>query len=158
MPVALECRYEGLVNEKERCHVRGVFTYSDGDRYVGEYQDNDMDGFGVYVWKSGTVYRGEWKDSKMHGCGVKLVKQRNGKVVAEEGEFVEDEWKGVTPMCKVKDARKAAEYADVAARMASVFQLDREYDEGQVASKEAESVMRSMKNFKNRKNKLFGLF
>lgn len=27
------CRYEGLV-KNDKCHVRGVFSYADGDKYV----------------------------------------------------------------------------------------------------------------------------
>lgn len=107
--------------------MRGVFTYKNGDRYQGEYLDNDMEGYGVYTWQSGTVYRGKWKESMMDGCGVKMVKQSNGKILLEEGEFNDDEWKGITRRCRVKDARKAAAEADKAAQMASSFQLDGEF-------------------------------
>lgn len=148
--------YEGLVNSADRCHVRGIFTYSDGDRYMGEYRDNEMDGFGVYRWKeSETVYRGEWKESAMHGCGVKVVRH-GGKAVAEEGEFVDDEWKGVTRACSVKKAREAAAYADIAAQMAKVFQVtDQVADKNK--PKEVDSIIRSMNSFRTRK-RFLGLF
>jgi len=148
------------VNEADRCHVRGIFTYSDGDRYMGEYRDNEMDGFGVYRWKeSGTVYRGEWKESAMHGCGVKVVRQGNGKGIAEEGEFVDDEWKGVTKVCSVKKAREAAAYADIAAQMAKVFQVTDQGGggEGVGKSKEVDSIVKSMNAFRTRK-RFLGLF
>ncbi|KAI8109468.1 hypothetical protein M9434_000750 [Picochlorum sp. BPE23] len=155
-------RYEGLV-KGDCAHVRGVFTYGkDGDTYVGEYKDNEMDGYGVYAWKRGTVYRGEWKESMMHGCGVKVVKQANGTTLAEEGEFVEDEWKGVTGVCSLKQARKAAEYADVAAQMASAFQLDREYvaDDGNVPAglKRVAEGMEANRSERRKGRRFFGLF
>lgn len=158
------CRYEGLV-KGGRAHVRGVCTYGkDGDKYLGEYKDNEMDGYGVYAWKRGTVYRGEWKESMMHGCGVKVVKQANGTMLAEEGEFVDDEWRGVTGVCSLKQAREAAEYADVAAQMASAFQLDREYgaavDGGAVPAglKRVAEGMEANRSERRKGRRFFGLF
>lgn len=115
--------YEGLVNDAEECHVRGVFRYPGGDRYEGEYVDGAMQGFGVYVWSDGTVYRGQWDEhSKMHGCGSKITRQPNGSFIAEEGQFVKDEWAG-DAMCTVEQARAAAAEADIAAQMARVFEV-----------------------------------
>ena len=34
----------------------------------------------------------QWKESMMDGCGVKITKQPNGAFLAEEGQFVRDEW------------------------------------------------------------------
>lgn len=107
---------------KEQCHVRGVLTFASGDQYLGEFKDNAFEGNGVYVWKSGTIYRGQWRHGLMNGCGVKLSKQPNGRFISEEGEFVEDEWKGQTKACKIEDARKAAANADAAAEMAKAFE------------------------------------
>jgi len=119
--------YEGLTRA-DQAHVRGVLTFSDGSYYCGEFRDNEYSGFGVYTWPAqgdggkGTsaVMRGEWRDSRANGCGVRLTKQKNGKVVAEEGEFKDDEWLGVTKACSVKAAREAARFADVAGLQAQV--------------------------------------
>ena len=59
----------------------------------------------------------------MHGCGVKMTKQANGRLLAEEGEFKNDDWVGAGGKCSVKAARKAAAEADAAAQMARVFEL-----------------------------------
>jgi len=119
--------YEGLTRA-DQAHVRGALTFSDGSYYCGEFRDNEYSGFGVYTWPAqgdggkGTsaVMRGEWRDSRANGCGVRLTKQKNGKVVAEEGEFKDDEWLGVTKACSVKAAREAARFADVAGLQAQV--------------------------------------
>ena len=34
----------------------------------------------------------QWSNSMMHGCGAKITKQPNGSFLAEEGQFVNDEW------------------------------------------------------------------
>lgn len=68
-------------------------------RYEGEFEENNMSGFGVYVWgQEGSVYRGQWRNSMMNGCGVKITKQPSGGYLAEEGKFVNDEW--VSPRCR----------------------------------------------------------
>ena len=104
--------------------VRGVFRYTTGDRYEGEYQHNEMAGYGVYVWgKDGTVFRGQWQRSAMNGCGVKISKQANGQFLVEEGQFVNDEWVGEGMACPVAQARAAAAEADTAAQMARVFEV-----------------------------------
>lgn len=82
-----------------------------------------MEGYGVYVWQNGTIYRGQWQNSMMHGCGVKLTKQPNGQILAEEGEFLNDEWVGNVMGCSVSEARRAAAQADTAGQMAAVFEL-----------------------------------
>ena len=133
-------------------------TFADGSYYAGEFLDNDYSGFGVYTWPgrktdgSGTssVHRGEWKESRANGCGVRLTKQKNGKVVAEEGEFKDDEWLGVTKACTVKDAREAAKFADVAGQMASAFRLDARQSDA-VKPKNTDAVLKAMNKFRLRK-------
>ncbi len=59
----------------------------------------------------------------MHGCGVKISKQPNGDFIAEEGQFVNDEWVGDVMACTVDQARAAAAESDIAAQMARVFEV-----------------------------------
>ena len=33
-------------------------TYFDGNRYVGEWNDDKRNGYGEYFWKDGGVYKG----------------------------------------------------------------------------------------------------
>ena len=57
-----------------------VRNYTQGDKYIGQCNQNNLDGFGVRYYKgSGTVYRGYWKDDQIGGfgytatCGGKLL-------------------------------------------------------------------------------------
>lgn len=59
----------------------------------------------------------------MHGCGTKISKQPNGSFLAEEGEFINDDWVGQTGGCSIKEARRAAAQADTTAQMAAAFEL-----------------------------------
>ena len=48
----------------------GSYTWATGDKYVGEFKDSNMSGFGEYFYKSGDRYRGSWCDDKRNGFGV----------------------------------------------------------------------------------------
>jgi hypothetical protein len=48
----------------------GTLTWSEGDKYVGEYKDGKGHGQGTYTWASGSKYVGEWKDGKRQGQGT----------------------------------------------------------------------------------------
>ena len=48
----------------------GTYTLADGEKYVGEWRDDKMNGQGTYSWASGEKYVGEWKDDKRHGQGT----------------------------------------------------------------------------------------
>ena len=39
-------------------------TYSNGDKFVGEYKDGERNGQGTYTFLDGTVYEGEWKNGE----------------------------------------------------------------------------------------------
>ena len=48
----------------------GSLTYSDGDKYEGEWKDGQKNGQGTYTWSNGNKYVGEFKDGKKHGQGT----------------------------------------------------------------------------------------
>ena len=48
----------------------GILTYSDGDKYEGEWKDGQKNGQGTYTWSNGNKYVGEFKDGKKHGQGT----------------------------------------------------------------------------------------
>lgn len=54
-------------------HGTGVFTYSNGDIYDGQYQNDVKSGTGAYKYfASGNRYTGKWKNNKKHGKGIFL--------------------------------------------------------------------------------------
>ena len=40
-----------------------------GDKYIGEFKNDMMDGEGFYQWNTNKVYYGQWKNDQMHGKG-----------------------------------------------------------------------------------------
>ena len=48
----------------------GTFTYSNGDKYVGELKDGKKYGLGASIYGNGSKYRGEYKEDKVHGQGT----------------------------------------------------------------------------------------
>ena len=69
----------------------GILTYSDGDKYVGEWKDGQKNGQGTYTWSNGNKYLGEYKDGKFHGQGTLTFPPDGGGYV---GEFKDGEYHG----------------------------------------------------------------
>jgi hypothetical protein len=42
----------------------GIYTWSDGRVYKGEYKDDKKHGYGEYSWADGRVYCGFWSKGK----------------------------------------------------------------------------------------------
>lgn len=43
---------------------KGIFTWLDGRKYVGEYLSDKKHGNGVFTWPDGKCYDGEWLNGK----------------------------------------------------------------------------------------------
>ena len=48
----------------------GAYIWTDGDKYVGEWKDNNRNGQGTYTYANGDKYVGEYRDDKRHGQGT----------------------------------------------------------------------------------------
>jgi hypothetical protein len=57
----------------------GSNTFTNGDKYVGEYKDDKIDGQGTYTFANGNKYVGEFKDGKYNGKGT--LYSSNGSVI-----------------------------------------------------------------------------
>ena len=62
-------RYVGDWNDNKR-HGQGTYTRANGDVYVGEYKEDKRNGKGTYTSVNGDTYVGEWKNSMRHGKGT----------------------------------------------------------------------------------------
>jgi len=47
----------------------GTYTWANGNKYVGEWQNNKRNGQGINTWADGEKYIGEWQNDKRNGQG-----------------------------------------------------------------------------------------
>ena len=50
-----------------------LFRSANGDRYQGEWLDNQSSGWGLQIWANGDRYEGEWLNDMAHGQGTKTT-------------------------------------------------------------------------------------
>ena len=90
-------KYVGEWKDDE-LHGQGTYTFASGDKYVGEWKDGLPNGQGTYTYADGDKYVGEWKDGKRQGQGTLYYladyKFKGDIYVGEEigGKYV-GEWK-----------------------------------------------------------------
>jgi len=48
----------------------GVYTWSDGEKFEGDWKNGKQDGKGTYFYSNGSKYIGGWKNGKKEGEGV----------------------------------------------------------------------------------------
>ena len=59
-------------------HGVGIYRYTDGIVYEGEYFKDAKMGYGYYKWTDDRVYEGWWFKGKQHGLGI-YTDPRKGK-------------------------------------------------------------------------------
>ena len=69
----------------------GIYKWSDGRSYTGEYIDDKKHGYGIYRWQDGRKYTGYWYFGKQHGLGIYAVATENREKhgLWEDGKRVE---------------------------------------------------------------------
>ncbi|MBP1989558.1 MORN repeat-containing protein [Paenibacillus eucommiae] len=63
-------KYEGQWY-KDSEYGFGIKEYANGDCYRGEWKEGLFHGKGTYEWNDGTKFEGNWQDNLEHGYGVK---------------------------------------------------------------------------------------
>jgi hypothetical protein len=62
--------YEGQMDEHGKMNGEGIFIYSNGDFYEGQFVKGLREGEGEYTWADGSTYVGTWKDDTKNGWGL----------------------------------------------------------------------------------------
>jgi hypothetical protein len=75
--------YVGEVDSEDQPHGHGVYKWTNGDVYEGEWHHGSREGKGRCAYGSGNVYEGHWKDNQKDG---------KGKFTWESGDVYEGEW------------------------------------------------------------------
>jgi hypothetical protein len=65
---------------------KGTIVYPNGDKYVGDFKNNQPDGQGTAYYSMGNKYVGEWKNGERNGYGT-FVSLTAG---TWQGEFKDD--------------------------------------------------------------------
>ena len=69
---------------KEGSYFKGTLIYPNGDKYNGEFQNDERNGTGTLYFSNGDKYIGKWKDNKRNG---------KGSILYSNGDKYEGEWK-----------------------------------------------------------------
>ncbi len=48
----------------------GVYTYANGNKYEGEYENGKRNGYGTFTFADGEKYVGEFKNGNYHGQSI----------------------------------------------------------------------------------------
>lgn len=65
-----DCSPETCPLSSTSCSFLFLLLQANGDSYEGEYQDNEMHGWGIYTYADGDYYEGEFRHGKPHGKGT----------------------------------------------------------------------------------------
>jgi hypothetical protein len=78
-------RYRGGRDNFGRRHGQGVYTFAEGVRYEGGWEQGKMHGKGVCTYADGSRYEGGWEQGNRHGQGVETWPDGT----SHEGGYVE---------------------------------------------------------------------
>ncbi|MFK7808101.1 MAG: caspase family protein [Saprospiraceae bacterium] len=71
---------------KTRCNSGvGVYTYGDGSKWIGEFNDGFPEGQGTCYYSNGDKYVGHWKRHAPHGDG--MMQYSSGRVLGAKWEY-----------------------------------------------------------------------
>gem|GEM_PF-2147178 len=85
-------RYEGEWVNDQMCG-KGTYIYGNGNKYEGDWINGVKDGYGIFTWgKTGNKYEGNWTNDNKNGKGTYTWDNDGTKF---EGNFVEDKRHGI---------------------------------------------------------------
>jgi S1-C subfamily serine protease len=68
---------------------QGTYTFANGDKYVGEFRDDNLNGFGTLTFADGSKDVGEWRDNLLNGYAIRY--SSNGSI-EKEGIWKDDKF------------------------------------------------------------------
>jgi len=78
-----ESVYEGdwIANKRHgKGKLKMIFMTPEGEKqhmtYEGQFQNDNISGYGVMIWSNGDVYKGEWENGKRQGRGQLKFKDK----------------------------------------------------------------------------------
>ena len=80
--------YKGAMSDGLREGL-GAFFHLDGNRYEGEWQNDQAHGQGRMIYRDTSTYDGEWRLGRRHGVGL-LTYASDGRVKSYKGDWVDD--------------------------------------------------------------------
>jgi hypothetical protein len=94
-PVVGTATYQGSYNDYGERHGAGIMTWTNGDRYEGEFFNGVRHGHGSLFFADGSEYVGEWECNYMHGSGTRrfvngdvyVGTYQDGKRCGPDGRF-----------------------------------------------------------------------
>lgn len=48
-------------------HGKGILTFSDGRKYIGNFEEDKMEGLGHFRWPDGREFEGSWSGGLPEG-------------------------------------------------------------------------------------------
>ena len=86
----------------------GTYTWPNGQKYVGEFKNGRSDGDGTYTWPNGQKYVGEFRDDKSDGYGI--YTWPDGQKYF--GEFKDDKFSGQGTLALPDGTKHEGEFKD----------------------------------------------
>jgi len=99
--------FTGTIKKGKRSG-KGTMVWPNGDKYVGEWENDLFEGQGTFSQQSGEVYEGYWKAGKLNGHGK--VMYPNGYYL--EAEFINDVANGIGKEIDVDNRRYEGMFKD----------------------------------------------
>jgi hypothetical protein len=94
--------------EDDKYNGPGIYTHSNGSKYVGEFKDDKKHGQGTLTYPDGKKYVGEFRDGKKHGWGT--LSYPDGKKYV--GEFINGKFNGRGTLILTDGCRYEGEFKD----------------------------------------------
>jgi len=57
--------------------------FENGDKYLGDFRNGELNGSGTYYYKNGDIYKGEWRFNKKTGFGIQVYTKEGRKYVGQ---------------------------------------------------------------------------